>query len=86
MLTYPFCFSYQKLAEAEYGSESAFEACVVNFSANTGRPRTQCRCLLSAHMYLWLFRQYRGHTQNVDHRHIIGHSWAWYAVGVGIRE
>ena len=86
MLTYTFCFSYQKLAEAEYGSESAFEACVVNFSANTGRPRTQCRCVLSAHMYLWLFRQYRGHTQNVDHRHIIGHSWAWYAVGVGIRE
>ena len=86
MLTYPFCFSYQKLAEAEYGSESAFEACVVNFSANTGRPRTQCRCLLSAHMYLWLFRQYRGHTQIVDHRHIIGHSWAWYAIGVGIRE
>ena len=30
--------------------------------------------------------QYWGITQNVDHWHIIAHSWAWYAVGVGIRE
>ena len=86
MLTYILCFSYQKLTEAEYGSEPAFEECIVNFSANMGRPRMHCRCVLSAHMYLWLFRQYRGHSQNVDHRHIIAHSWAWYAVDVGIKE
>ena len=86
MLTYTLCFSYQKLAEAEYGSEPAFEECIVNFSANTGRLRMHCCCVLSAHMYLWLFRQYRGHLQNVDHRHIIAHSWAWHAVGGGIKE
>ena len=41
---------------------------------------------LIALMYMWLFSQYRGPTQNIDHRHIIAHSWAWYTIGVGIRE
>ena len=41
---------------------------------------------LSALMYVWLFTQYRGRTQNVNHRHILAHSWGWYAIGVGIRE